>query len=123
MHIDRRHLLQILLAGAAGIGGCQPALTVRKRPDLSDPRDLLDAYQRLSGSFDDRLVIWWMSGTRYGVVNAQSRALYGMEVGMFHRFYRQPDGSFRIAFFELTYYSDLATGALLESFENPYTSA
>lgn len=111
----------MMLAGAAGLGGCQPALNIRKRPDLSDPQELLDAYQRLSGSFDDRLVIWWMSGTRYGVVDAQSRALYGMEVGMFHRFYLQPDGSFRIAFFELTYYSDLRTGMLLESFENPYT--
>ena len=62
-----------------------------------------------------------MSGTRYGVVDAQSTALYGMEVGMFHRWYQQPDGSFKAAFFELTYYTDLSTGTLLREFLNPYT--
>jgi hypothetical protein len=83
--------------------------------------ELLEIYQRLSGSFDDRLIIWWMSGTQYGVVDARTQALFGMEVGMFHRWYRQPDGSFRAAFFELTYFTDLATGALLRDFKNPYT--
>jgi hypothetical protein len=40
---------------------------------------------------------------------------------MFHRFFQQPDGSYKLAMFELTYYTDLATGELLEEYENPYT--
>ena len=76
---------------------------------------------RLAGSLDDRLVIWWMDGMRYGVVDAHARLLFGMKVGMFQRFFREPDGRFRIAMFELTYYTDLDTGELLETFENPYT--
>ena len=47
--------------------------------------------------------------------------LFGMKVGMFQRFIREPDGSFRVAMFELTYYTDLKTGRLLETFNNPYT--
>jgi hypothetical protein len=90
---------------------------------LANPDRLLEAYQRLSGSLDDRLIIWWLSGTRYGVVDAQSTPLYNMQVGMFHRWYRQPSGSFKAAFFELTYYSDPLTGELLHKFDNPYTQA
>jgi hypothetical protein len=120
--LNRRTLLQLLAASGAGL--MTPArLMAGEQPTLDDPEQLLEAYQRLSGSLDDRLVIWWMSGTRYGVVDAKATALYGMEVGMFHRWYRQPDGSFKAAFFELTYYSDLQTGALLRTFDNPYTGA
>lgn len=110
------------LAGST-LAAAPLARAVATAPELSDPATLLEAYQRLSGSLDDRLVIWWMSGTRYGVVNAKAEALYGMEVGMFHRWYRQPDGSFKAAFLELTYYSDPMTGELLREFKNPYTGA
>jgi len=121
--LNRRLLLQLACGSAATalpLVACTSAAS-RSNVDLKNPPQLLDAYQRLSGSFDDRLIIWWMSGTRYGVVDARSTALYNMEVGMFHRWYRQADGSFKAAFFELTYYSDPATGTLLREFANPYT--
>lgn len=98
-----------------------PATAARSHDPLRDPQQLLTAYMRLAGSLDDRLVIWWMEGRRYGVVDARAQLLFGMKVGMFHRFVRQADGSFKFAMFELTYYTDLATGALLETFDNPYT--
>jgi hypothetical protein len=111
------------LATAAAISPL--AVTARDRvaddAALLQPAQLLETYQRLSGSLDDRLIIWWMSGTQYGVINARTKALFGMEVGMFHRWYRQPDGSFKAAFFELTYFTDLTTGKLLREFVNPYT--
>lgn len=120
MNEQRRQLLKLLLLSTSGLAGCaSPALIGSN--DLDDPDGLLQAFQRLSGSFDDRLIIWWMSGTRYGVVSARATALYGMQVGMFHRNYQQPDGSFKSAFFELTYYTDLVTGQLLEEYDNPYT--
>ena len=88
---------------------------------FSTPNELLTAYMRLAGSLDDRLVIWWMDGMRYGVVDARTTLMFGMKVGMFHRFFRQSDGSYKYAMFELTYYTDLETGALLQTFDNPYT--
>jgi hypothetical protein len=91
------------------------------KPDLTDPQQLLLAFMRLGASLDDRLVIWWMDGVRYGVVDAKAEALFGMKVGMFHRFFRQADGDYKLAMFELTYYTDLASGELLEEFRNPYT--
>jgi len=116
--MNRRLLMQCLLAA-----GLPMPLSFAGEPsvDLTDPDQLLTAFMRLSGSLDDRLVIWWMDGMRYGVVDAHAKLLFGMKVGMFQRFFRMPDGSFKIAMFELTYYTDLDTGELLETFANPYT--
>jgi hypothetical protein len=116
--INRRRLMQCLL-----LAGLPTPLVLADNPadDLTDPDRLLTAFMRLSGSLDDRLIIWWMDGMRYGVVDAHAKLLFGMKVGMFQRFFREPDGSFRSAMFELTYYTDLATGELLEAFANPYT--
>jgi hypothetical protein len=119
--LSRRSLLQAFAASTTGTLALRSLAAEPPTYPLTEPTLLLEAYQRLSGSFDDRLIIWWMSGTRYGVIDSQSTALYGMEVGMFHRWYRQPDGSFKAAFFELTYYTNLATGELLREFNNPYT--
>ena len=76
---------------------------------------------RLAGAMDDRLVIWWMDGVRYGVVESRAKPLYGMKVGIFQRYFRQPDNLWKLAMFELTYYTDLRTGKLLERYANPYT--
>ena len=119
--LSRRTLLNALAASATGMLPLRVLTEETTTRSLTDPKLLLEAYQRLSGSLDNRLIIWWMSGTRYGVVEAKATPLYGMEVGMFHRWYQQPDGSFKAAFFELTYYTDLITGELLREFSNPYT--
>ncbi|MDH3977414.1 MAG: DUF1838 domain-containing protein [Gammaproteobacteria bacterium] len=124
--LNRRTMIQYaLIAGYPYLLSGLPAKAANSDltgPDLADPEQLLTAYMRLAGSLDDRLVIWWMEGIRYGVVDARATALYGMKVGMFQRYFKQPDGSFKQAMFELTYYTDLATGELLETYENPYTS-
>jgi hypothetical protein len=83
----------------------------------------LEVWMRLAAALDDRLVIWWMDGVRYAVVDSEARPIYGMKVGMFQRYFRQPDGYWKMAMFELTYYTDLETGRLLETYENPYTGA
>jgi hypothetical protein len=119
MLLNRREALRALTLPV--VASFAPVAIAASRNELADPQTLLDAYMRLSGAMDDRLVIWWMDGVRYGVVDARATALFGMKIGMFHQFFRQPDGSFRLAMFELTYYTDLATGEMLEEFVNPYT--
>jgi hypothetical protein len=117
--MNRREILQAA-CGASLIP--LPALAMANSLDgLPMGNELLEAYVRLSGSLDDRLIIWWMDGKQYAVINGKAKALFGMKVGMFHRFFRQPDGNFKIAFFELTYFTNLETGELLRTFDNPYT--
>jgi len=111
--MDRRNFM----AALAGLPLCQTIAGAAAPSHDSE----LQTWMRLAGAMDERLVIWWMSGTRYGVVNARSELLYGMQVGIFQRFFAQPDGTWKIAMFELTYYTDLETGNLLETWDNPYT--
>jgi len=116
--MNRRQILQ----AACGAGLLQiPVTAMTNNSALPAGKELLETYVRLSGSFDDRLIIWWMDGKQYAVINGKAEAMFGMKVGMFHRFFRQSDGNFKIAFFELTYFTDLQTGELLRRFDNPYT--
>jgi len=118
--VNRRLLLQSIFAASLPLNAC--AVNGRQQVgSLSDPDELLTTFMRLACSLDNRLIIWWMDGVRYGVVDAKTKALFGMKVGMFHRFFRQADGNYTVAMFELTYYTDLHSGELLESFDNPYT--
>jgi hypothetical protein len=119
--VNRRQTLWLLSAGGLALSAGGPASGGARSPGLDDPDRLLTAFMRLAGSLDERLIIWWMDGLRYGIVDARAKLLFGMQVGMFHRFFRQPDGSYKLAMFELTYYTDLETGELLEEFSNPYT--
>ena len=112
---------QIVQAACAASLIRLPTVAMASSDPLPTGNALLEAYVRLSGSFDDRLIIWWMDGKQYAVINGKAKALFGMKVGMFHRFFRQPDGNFKIAFFELTYFTDIGTGELLRRFDNPYT--
>lgn len=125
--ITRRKLLANTGAGVMATSLCGSlmpplmAAETAEHPAEFEGDALLRAYMKLGGALDDRLVIWWMNGLRYGVVGADVKPLFGMKVGMFHRFFRQRDGSYQLAMFELTYYTDLDTGRLLDIFQNPYT--
>lgn len=114
--ITRRELLAVSGAGAlaAALNAVLPAAPL-------GAADLLTPYIKLAGSLDERLIIWWLKGQRYGTVAAQATPLFGWEVGRFYQFFRQANGSFLLAMFQLGYYTDTNTGRLLERFPNPIT--
>ncbi|HJP05804.1 MAG: hypothetical protein CL799_07550 [Chromatiales bacterium] len=120
--MDRR---KFMLSGALLplAGAVTPHAASRGIPpaSLAPGQETLLAWMKLAGALDDRLVIWWMEGVRYGVVDSFSRTLYGMKIGLFQRYFPQPGGYWKLAMFELTYYTDLTTGRLLERYDNPYT--
>ena len=103
---------------AVTLGGVVAAAGSGSSSGLDNPQQRLTTFMRLAAALDDRLVIWWMTGIRYGVVDAICRPLHGMQVGMFHQFAKQADGTWRFAILELTYYTDLESGALLETYAN-----
>lgn len=124
MPLTRRQLLRTtagmaLVAVEAGLAQDRPAGGRSGGPEQSV--DALTAYIKLGAALDDRLTIWWMDGLRYGVVDQRSELMYGMKVALFQRFFAQPDGTYKLAMFELTYYTDLESGELLEEYKNPYT--
>ena len=111
------------MSGAALVPLALAAAPPRASSTDLPPVDPLPAWMKLAGALDDRLVIWWMDGVRYAVIDSAARPIYGMKVGIFQRYFPQPGGFWKLAMFELTYYSDLESGQLLETWENPYTGA
>lgn len=128
--IDRRDA--IALTAGLGIGGIiapAPAYAAGGKGypgalDLTNPTDALIAGRKCSGTLEDGVQTFsWMDGTVFAVFEDGKRmeALYGV-VGVFpSRAWRQEDGSFKVATCNNIMYTDLATGAVLESYDNPYT--
>lgn len=88
--------------------------------DLDDPWDRLTALAKLRGSLDGRTVMWWMKGVRYGVVDDIVTPLFNMLIGSFLRVKPVPGKGFELNMLEMSYFTDLKTGEVLDKFVNPY---
>ncbi len=91
-------------------------------PDLQDPKVRMRALIRMRGALDDRLVISFLEGVYYGVMDARIRPIYGLSAGLFRQYRARPDGGYDYANFELVYVTNLDTGELLTEFRNPYSN-
>lgn len=123
--LSRRTLLvggSALLGGLAlpgtGLGADQQSLGL----DLNDPWDRLAALVKLRGSVDGSTAMWWMKGVRFGVVDDVVTPMFGMLVGSFQRVRPLPDKNYELNMLELGYFTDLETGAVLDTFRNPYNN-
>ncbi len=126
--IDRRGLLRFVAAGAAlqGLGITQAAAQAAARPaplagTLDDPANLHRVYRRIRFAADDRLVFWWMKGRRYGYVDNLMVPYFDMHVGSWHRCRELDDGRYEVATASAMYFTDPASGALVEDWANPVT--
>lgn len=111
-----------LLAGAAVAAG---TLLPRQNAaaadlDLDDPWQRLTALAKLRGSLDGRMVMWWMKGMYYGVVDDIATPLFSTLIGSFLRLKPLPGKGYELTMLELAYFTDLKTGAVLDTFTNPY---
>ena len=115
--IGRRHLI----SGGAALFAFMQLPVARAALDFDDPDDLLTTAVKLRGSLDDRMVMWWMKGVRYGVVKDELNPLFNMLVGSFSRYKEVPGQGYQVTMLELGYLTDLQTGEPLDEFRNPYT--
>jgi hypothetical protein len=117
--LDRRGFvtsLGSLLAGAA----IRPAVGATGL-DLDDQADFLTAIAKMRGSTDERLVMGWVIGTRYAVVDHKATPMWGILAGTFSRYRRIRDDAYEARALELAFFTDLASGRLLETWDNPFT--
>lgn len=119
---SRRNLL--LGSGALALGA--HAATAAARPGkpapLPDDPAVIDRWHRkLVYALDERPVFWWKLGTKYGLVDGEVTPLWGMQVFFVQQVRAHRDRDFDVASLELVFLTDLATGALLEQWRNPYT--
>jgi hypothetical protein len=120
----RRDLMTIAagvaMAGAAISATPQPARAAEL--GLGTPAGKLRAFMLMRGALDDRLVIGTSTGCYYGVVAAEVTPLFNFVAATFSRFRKSADGTaYEGASYEVPFFTDLATGELLQSWKNPYT--
>jgi len=122
--IDRRSILRFFSTAAAGAMGIPMlAATAFAAPvlDLSRADDFLTAMIKLRGATDDRLCIGWVIGARYAVINHVAIPMMGILAGTFSRYRKIGDETYAAQSIEVAYFTDLETGKLLETWQNPVT--
>ncbi|MEM1089065.1 MAG: DUF1838 family protein [Pseudomonadota bacterium] len=137
-NFDRRHFLGAgMIAGGALLGGSAlglkpasaapsiggPKFDERLGPQYRDPEWNRDAYARLAGHMDFKSQKHgWYSGVVHGVVDGEAiRPLMGFEGYSAARLIDNGDGTYQKLLRETVFYTDLATGDVLEEYTNPYT--
>lgn len=119
--VSRRSALAGLLA--AGGAAAATAPTGDRRPlDVMDPRDNLYGFAKLWGTVGPKAVISAYQGVQYAVVGRQrARPLFGFAGFGNIRNTIRPDGTVKVLGKECGYFTDLATGQILDRWTNPWT--
>ncbi|MDH5277270.1 MAG: DUF1838 domain-containing protein [Gammaproteobacteria bacterium] len=117
--LDRRSLLTGF--GALALGTAARPAWPRPGLDLDNRRDLLTALVKLRGATDPRLVIGYVVGARYAVPEHRIIPMMGFLAATFSQYRRLDDDSFEARALEIGYFTDLASGKLLETWRNPVT--
>lgn len=123
--LSRRDLL--VSGAAAGVGavlsGAAAAQSAVSAAGLDTSAQHLDLFRRMSASADDGAeVVLRYSGTVFGTLGGSEMVpLYGMEGYSPVRTYSQADGKVLFMANEVGLFTDISTGAVLESWKNPFT--
>lgn len=117
--LDRRRMLTGvggLLLGARFAAAATPAGL-----DLSKRADLLTAIAKMRGATDERLTAGYLIGTRYAVPDKRLIPMMGILAVTFSRYRRIDAETFEARALEIAYFTDLATGKLIDTWKNPVT--
>lgn len=117
---DRRAFLTGAVALAAS-GAIHPAFARGSGLDLTNRRDLLTALAKMRGATDGRLVISFVIGDRYAVPAHRIVPMMGILAATFSRWRRLDADTFEARSLEVAFFTDIATGKLLEKWTNPVT--
>ena len=86
-----------------------------------DPKHLDFLHRKILYAVDERPVLWWKQGTKYGVIEGNVTPMWNMWVFFVQRVVTHRDNSFDVASLEAVYLTDIDTGDLLETWRNVYT--
>jgi len=89
--------------------------------DLRSPSRLLSTSIRMRGSLEQRLAFIWLRGIRYTLVDGEALPLCGYIGGSITRYRQLSDDAFEFLLYEISYYTDLQTGEVLDKLRMPYT--
>lgn len=119
--INRRHLLQTALAGAA-LPAIASAAELKRTLDLDAPEDCLTGMVKMRASLEAVDSPHWYFGTIYAVLPGKAPiAMVDYEGSEIDHYVRQPDGSYKAYGATVSFFRDTRTRKLLDTFENPVT--
>jgi len=122
--MKRRTALKAMSAGlAAGFPTLvgMPSSFAANLLDPSKPEDLHLIHRKLNFTLDNRVVYWFIDAVRMGLKDHEFTPFWRMHVGMMSKVRDVGDYLYESSFMSTIFYSDLETGKLLETWENPYT--
>jgi hypothetical protein len=89
---------------------------------FADPQRELEAVIRVLGDLTGREAPWWYTGVVLGVrPGEEPRPLVRFEGSEINRFTPQADGSFVLTASTVSFFQDLETGEVLDTWHNPFT--
>lgn len=122
VNAERRRAMA-LLGGSMMLAAAAPARAARSGVafDLASEGGRARAYLMMRGALDERLVIGCVTGTYYAVVAAELTPLFGVSAATFARYRPAAAGGYEAVTAEIAYFTDLAGGAAIGRFANPFT--
>lgn len=125
--MKRRQVLGLMASSAAAAtvsGHLSKPASAQRADNFLDPNNADDLYvihRKLNYTFDDRLVFWYIEAVRSGLVDSAFTPFWNMHVGFITAIKDLDGHRFEARTLSTIFYSDLETGKLLETFDNPYT--
>ncbi len=89
--------------------------------DPSKPEDLHLIHRKLNFTLDGRPVYWFIDAIRMGLKDYAFTPFWRMHVGIVYKVNDLDDYRYETKALVKIFYSDLETGKLLETWDNPYT--
>lgn len=108
-------------ASTSGLIGSAPAKAQMMNLDPSKPEDVHYMHRKLCFSHDDRLSYWYIRAVRYGLMDGIFTPFWNMHVGMIFKTEDISENRYRSKSVIKIFYSDLESGELIKTFDNPYT--
>ncbi|MBT0671020.1 DUF1838 family protein [Novosphingobium profundi] len=110
------------LAAAPGFAAASPTPRASMRPlDVTDARDNLYGFAKMWGTIGDKAVISAYHGTQYAIVGkTRAQPLFNFCGFGNIRNVIQPDGSVKVMGKECSVFTDLHTGEVLDTWDNPW---
>ena len=90
-------------------------------PDLESPDGLMTALVRMRGRLDEQLSFVWLRGLRYTLIDGEAVPLCGYLGGGITRYRRLGEAMFEFLLYEVSYYTDLQSGDVLQRLRMPRT--
>ncbi|MCY4476825.1 MAG: DUF1838 family protein [Gammaproteobacteria bacterium] len=121
----RRQVLKGLALTSFGLAGYSPARAADSMAagglDLGTPASLMRALVRMRGSLDERIAYIWLRGIRYTLVDGEALPMCAYLGGSITRYRRLSDEMYEFLIYEISYYTDIESGEILETLRMPYT--